>query len=240
VVGSGPAEIVPAVLLSTDGNPAPADVRTDDESAPGVLDQAVASVEAALFGAGAPRPQRPRPLLIDLVHDEGELVAEFDPTASSVLGPVAEVTFIEVLDAGGQRRYLIYRGPVEDNGGRANPTVVAPKIDELDERSGGSVLLPVGLQLRSHGDVVAVIAGTAWLVARFPAQFTYAPVDTAVIQDGTGARALILPISGNAAAPAPSGTYRLSLRIRRQRWVTLDEAATENRYEQVATLAVSL
>lgn len=66
------------------------------------------------------------------------------------------------------------------------------------------------------------------------------PIDVRVLQSGDARRALIIPVSGTAAAALPAGRHRLTLKLSRKRWETTDAADALNTYAREGTLPLQL
>ena len=66
------------------------------------------------------------------------------------------------------------------------------------------------------------------------------PVPVAVLQNGDGRRALVVPLSGTTATTLEAGPHRLTLALSRRRWETTDAPDALNTYAQEATLSLDL
>jgi hypothetical protein len=201
---------------------------------------------ASRFGAPpAEAPTPPSIRIADVARHETGIDVEFalEALPAAALSQ-ARVVLVERAGEPGGPGYRIYTGRLEP--GRRGARVHAVESDQLtvvraqdsilgDELlaslgAGGLVAIVSGVV--ELGGVVVVVGGTTW---------TYQPVAVRVIQDGSGRRALLIPMS-SAAVPVAlgAGTYRLTLALDRARWATTAPADDVNRYQDSATISFDL
>jgi hypothetical protein len=90
------------------------------------------------------------------------------------------------------------------------------------------------------GAVIVIDPQTGGILDWIIPTFSYQPVSVSILQDGSACRCLIIPAQGATAAPLPSGHYRLTFAINRQRWDTTDVTETRAKYTRTAAIEFDL
>lgn len=154
--------------------------------------------------------------------------------------PAGNVVFAEAADVGGERRLRFYAGVVERKAGGGRATVRAELVDESVADIGrSSVLYPQEVENLRKGELIALTPDLKGILDWFRPRWIYVPVETRVLQDGVGQRAIIIPLSAGSASPLSGGEYRLGLTLERKRWQTLDPPDDLNRYRRTTTMRLS-
>ncbi|MFF7976901.1 hypothetical protein [Streptomyces sp. NPDC007905] len=196
--------------------------------------------QPAGFSPLATRHPRVIGLVTEVVHEDDALRAEFDPQRVSRLpASIDAITFVEATADAHGRHFRIYAAPIDESA-RASASLVAPLVDVLDSEHGGEALLPEGAKPLEPGDVVAITAGHASLIAKFPLMYTFEDIPLAALQNATGRRAILVPLDAQSATDLPPGTYRLTFTMHRRRWPTVQAPDTLNCYSRTVSLTLSL
>jgi hypothetical protein len=185
-----------------------------------------------------------RPAITGMTQHAGRVDVAFDPASLPRGAAGTDVLIVQRVGApDGTPEARIYQGKImpTDTGGRA--TARALETDHI-LMTGGGVRSSTGLSEilsgMTVGSIVAIVATPGGAVVSASTSTTYQNVPVRVIQDGSGRRAIIVPVTGGAAVSLATGKYRLSLAINRERWSTTDAPDALNRYQDSAQLTVTL
>jgi hypothetical protein len=152
------------------------------------------------------------------------------------LGPMM---LVEAVGPAEQRVLRVYEVPPLSARSRGEVTLQASLTDEITLTGSSSSVLPATVAAMEEGGFALFSGAFGELVDIVRPRFVWTPLTTMVLQDATGLRALILPVSGVALAPLASGTYRLQSSLNRSRWQTSDPPSDLNGYTRSATVQFS-
>jgi hypothetical protein len=180
-------------------------------------------------------------VISDLVHSGDALRVEFDPaTIPARTRGSEEMVFAEVVELKEERRLRLFAGVVDRSGRRA--VVQATQRDELILTPGkGSTVVSESIAQLEKGRIAVVDASLTNILGLFRSHFAFEAVNVRVLQDGTGQRAIVIPISSpTTSRNLTAGVYRLKFTLLRHRWKTNDPADSLNQYLSEATLVLTV
>jgi hypothetical protein len=158
---------------------------------------------------------------------------------STIGVPAAGLLVVEAAGHVNQRRLVVYSLRIPRRA-RGEVTVRAVRSDEIVLGPGHSGLVQPPLAALPAGAFALVTADLSHILGTLIPGDSWTSVPLRVIQDAAGLRALLIPASGSTHSPLVPGTYRLTLKLDRQRWPTVDAADEVNRYTRSQTLQLVL
>jgi hypothetical protein len=178
----------------------------------------------------APRPNRVR----DAVPIADGMRVEMDASLAAT-----DEVFVARVEADGSA--TIFRGrPRVAPGDPERAFVDAEPVEDASAGDAARRLLARGLKGASAGSVLVLTSDLTRVLGHLPPQFEDVPVDVRVIQSGGATKALVVPVDGTGAIGLGTGRYRLTARLKRQRWQTTDAEDDLNTYAGEAVLSLSL
>lgn len=177
----------------------------------------------------------------DLIHSGNALRVELDPASiPSSLFAQERIIFVEAIEHEGERRVRFFAGAIERKAGGRRAVVHAKETDELILKAdAASTILSESLAQLETGRIAAVDASFTNILGLFRQHYAYEPVDVRILQDSTGRRAIVIPISSSLSTNLPAGTYRMKFHIERRRWHSNDPPDNLNGYHAEATLVLT-
>lgn len=180
-----------------------------------------------------------KPTLLDVSPSgEGRIDLNLDLTALKESAPGEKLVIVQALGRGADRRLRVYAASAPA-ASRGEAMVRARQTDEVKTLGPVSSLVTSKLAKLEEGAFALLRHDLQNIFDIFRPRFVWTALDSNVLQDATGRRALVIPVSGSGALALGPGTYRLRFDLSRNRWETSDPHDDLNRYQRTATLILS-
>jgi hypothetical protein len=157
----------------------------------------------------------------EVVREGGGLRVELSATGGAP--PGSSFWVLEKAPAGPGPEVVVYRGVLEAGPGRRSRLQVSPGGDALEVRRADDPLARL-LKPLPAGSVVVVDAARGVVEDWLRPVYTYREQTAAVLADGRGLRALVIPLDGPAQRPFRRGMHQLRFRLERARWEQREDA----------------
>jgi hypothetical protein len=207
----------------------------------GVIAPAAGGVLARNFRTRLPELEsdRRRRIILSVVAIKKGYRIELDAVALAESGAVQDEIVVAERTASG---VVFYRGPLARPPRRVRRIFVNVLKDSVLPSPDPAPPIPIlkALKNLAIGAFALLNAAITQIVDIFMPPQPEPPIDLAVLQDGTGLRALLIPHRGAVQAPLETGTYELRFSIDRERWPTDADPDAGNRYRDNAILARGL
>jgi hypothetical protein len=207
---------------------------------PGAIAPATGGVLTRNFPTRLPglEPIR-RAIILSVVAIKKGYRVELDAVALAESGAVQDEIVIAERTAGG---VAFYRGPLVRPPRRLRRIFVNVLRDSVLPSPDPAPPIPIlkALKNLAVGAFALLNADVDEIVDVFIPPHPEPPIDLAVLQDGTGLRALLIPHRGAVQAPLDTGTYELRFSIDRERWPTDADPDAGSRYRDSATLLLTV